>query len=377
MILTNANIFDSTKGFGLGTVITNGEKIQKVIFDDCSTYKDYIDCEGKYLLPGFIDIHFHGCNGYDFCDASKQSLDAITEYELKNGITSICPATMTYSEEILTPIMKNVAQYNNHRGSEIIGINMEGPFISVDRIGAQNPNYVQTPDVAMIERLDKVSNGLIKLIDIAPEVNEATEFIKKLHSQYSISIAHTCCTYDVAKEAFQLGANHLTHTYNAMPPIHHRNPGPILAAMENNAYAEIICDGMHIHYAAVRLAFNMFKNSICLISDSCEATGLDDGQYSLGGQAIIKKGNRVVLKDHQNTIAASATNLFDCFRHAVLDAGIPIENAVNAASLNPARSIKMDNMYGSISVGKYANMILLDKKLNLNNVILKGNFIDL
>lgn len=373
MILTNVNIFTRDGNFEKGSVYIEANKISKLC--DSNQVEDAFDCKGHYLVPGFIDIHFHGCAGYDFCEGTHEALDAISTYELEHGITSICPATMTYPKDVLEKVMQNAADYSNENGAEIVGINMEGPFISSQKVGAQNPKYVQAPNFEMLKDLDACANGLIKLVDIAPEVDGAKDFISKAAQNFVISIAHTNCTYEDASDAYNLGARHLTHTYNAMPGIHHREPGPIVAAAENNANAEIICDGQHVNYAAVRLAFKMFGENICLISDSCEATGLGDGEYSLGGQAILKHGNKVVLKNSEDTIAASATNLFDCFKHAVLDANIELERAITAASISPAKAIGIDALYGSIEPGKIANMLLIDKDLNLVNVIYKGKFI--
>ena len=374
MILTNANIFTRDGIFDKGSVYIEANKISKLGFND--QIDDAFDCKGMYLIPGLIDIHFHGCAGHDFCEGTHEALDAISAYELEHGITSICPATMTYPKDILEKVMSNAASYENENGAEIVGINMEGPFISSEKVGAQNPKYVQAPNYEMLKELDACAKGLIKLIDIAPEVDGAKDFISRAAQNFVISIAHTNCTYEDASDAYSLGAKHLTHTYNAMPGIHHREPGPIVAASENGASAEIICDGQHVNYAAVRLAFKMFGENICLISDSCEATGLGDGEYSLGGQAILKRGNKVVLKNSEDTIAASATNLFDCFRHAVLDANIELERAITAASIRPAKAIGIDSVYGSIEPGKIANMLLLDSNLNLVNVVYKGKFIN-
>lgn len=250
---------------------------------------------------------------------------------------------------------------------------MEGPFISSDKVGAQNPEYVQKPNFEMILRLQKEANGLIKLIDIAPEVEGGLDFVKAAASDFHISIAHTCTSYDTAKKAYELGATHLTHTYNAMPGIHHRDPGPIVAASESGAFAELICDGKHVNYATVRLAFNMFGDDhLCLISDSCEATGLEDGEYSLGGQKILKQNNIAVLAESPDTIAASATNLFDCMRHAIFDAHIKTETAIKATSINPAKAIGVDDKYGSIEPGKFADMLLIDKDFNLLSVFKGG-----
>ena len=370
MILTNANIFTRDCTFKLGSLEIEDGRITRLIFDNVPN-SDY-DCQGAYLIPGLIDIHSHGANGHDYCDANEEAFNAITSYELAHGITSICATTMTYPKDKLEAVMKAMKDYKNENGSEIVGINMEGPFISKDKVGAQNPDFVQNPDIEMLDELNEASRDMIKLVDVAPEVDGGIDFIKKASKNYVVSVAHTNCDYEKATEAFKNGAKHLTHTFNAMPPIHHRSPGPIVAAAENGASAEIICDGQHVNYAAVRLAFKLFDNNICLISDSCEATGLSDGQYSIGGQDIIKKGTKVVLKDSPDTIAASVTNLFDCLKHAILDANIPKEVAIASATINSAKAIGIDMLYGSLEPGKFADMLLLNDNFEIIDIFKRG-----
>ena len=216
-------------------------------------------------------------------------------------------------------------------------------------------------------------DGLIKLVDVAPEEPGNLDFIKECHNEVRISIAHTCTDYDTAVQAFEAGATHMTHLYNAMPGITHRAPGPIIAAMEHDAEVELITDNVHIHPAMVRFTFNTFGDDrICLIADSAMSCGLPDGQYSLGGQAITVKGPRATLTEHPDTIAGSNTCLYDCMKRAVLEMGVPLESAVRAASENPAKSIGIDNDYGSLAAGRYGNVILADKELNIQAVYQKG-----
>ena len=216
-------------------------------------------------------------------------------------------------------------------------------------------------------------DGLIKLVDIAPEEPGALEFIAACHDEVRISIAHTCTSYDTANAAFDAGATHMTHLYNAMPGITHREPGPIIAALERGAEVELITDNVHIHPAMVRFTFNTFGDDhVILIADSMMACGLPDGQYSLGGQAVTVSGPRATLTEHPGTIAGSATCLYDCMKRAVLEMNVPLESAVRAASENPAKSIGIDNDYGSLAAGRYGNVILADKELNIQAVYQKG-----
>lgn len=388
MIIKNARIFNNNKEFRHGDIFIEGEKIKEISFDGedmdggktaADGGEEIIDASDLYAIPGLVDIHFHGAMGHDFCDADLEGLKEIARYEASNGVTAICPATMTFSEEILGKIMSVAKDYEancNYQCKDLatlVGINMEGPFISENKIGAQNPKYLQKPDASMFERLQEKSGGLIKLLDIAPEVPGAMEFIDKCKDIVNISIAHTDADFETADKAFKTGARHVTHLYNAMNPIHHRKPGPIIAALENDAEVELIADGVHIDQAMVRFTFNSFnKDKVILISDSMEATGLSDGEYQLGGQPVIKKGKLATLKDSEGTVAGSVTNLFDCMKTAVKDMGVRLEDAVAAATINPARAIGIDDSFGSIESGKYADIMLIDQDLNLRHVIKKG-----
>lgn len=348
--------------------------------------EDTLDASGLMLIPGLVDIHFHGALGHDFCDADPEGLTAISQYEARNGVTAVCPATMTYSEEILGKIMNNAADWKNKNLTEnqkqgcadLVGINLEGPFISGKKLGAQNPQYLHLPDAAMFRRLQDRSGGLIRLVDIAPEVMGSMEFIRELAPEVCISLAHTCADFDTAVRAFEAGARHMTHLFNAMPGINHRQPGPIIAALEHKAEVELIADGIHVDPAMVRFAFNTFgEDKVILISDSMEATGLPDGQYSLGGQDVTVMGKKATLTSDPATIAGSVTNLFAAMKTAVNDMGIPLESAIRAATENPARSIGIFDRYGSITPGKVASAVLIDDRLNIIKVILRGHLLGL
>ncbi len=371
MIVRNAKVFtDGCRFVEKDLVIRDG----RIVFGAAPRAdEEIVDAGGAYALPGLVDIHFHGAVGHDFCDADEAGLQAITDFEASKGVLAICPATMTFNEEILNGIMDVAAAHKNGRGADLVGINMEGPYISPSKVGAQNPKYVMGADAGMFRRLQERSGGLIKLVDIAPEEPGNLDFIRACHDEVRISIAHTCADYDTAKAAFAAGASHMTHLYNAMPGITHRAPGPIIAALEEGAEVELITDGIHIHPAMVRFTFNTFGDDhVILIADSMMACGLPDGQYSLGGQAVTVKGALATLTEHPGTIAGSATCLYDCMRHAVLDMGVPLASAVRAATLNPARSIGIDADYGSLEPGRWGNVVLADEQLNIQKVIQKG-----
>lgn len=339
----------------------------------CALSEGDIDATGCYVVPGFIDIHFHGCVGADLCDATEEAVRAIARHEASRGVTSICPATMTYPEDLLASVAGTAAAFEPAADeASLVGINLEGPFISPDKIGAQNPAYVQHADAAMLRRIQEAGHGLVKLVDIAPEEPGALEFVAEVADEVRVSLAHTCTDYDTARAAFDRGARHMTHLYNAMPGLHHRKPGPIAAAWEcPEATVELICDGVHVHPAMARLTFALFgADRICLISDSMRACGLEDGTYDLGGQDVTVRGNVATLAD--GTIAGSVTDLAACVRHAVREMDVPLEDAVLAATLTPARAIGIDGERGSIEAGKVADLVVLDEDLNVKHVVLRG-----
>ncbi len=378
MIIKNASVYTEEGRFLPQDIFIEGD-----CFVECADQvsdKTEVDASGCMAIPGLTDIHFHGCMGYDFCDGTQEAIDTMAVYEASVGVTTIVPATMTLDEDTLFTICKTAKEYREGERKEkrarLCGINMEGPFVAPSKKGAQNGAYIRKPDIAMYDKLNDASGNMVKLIAIAPEVDGAMEFIEKKHKEVVISLAHTATDYDTAVCAFKKGASHVTHLYNAMNPYTHRAPGLVGAAVDMpEAEVELICDGVHIHPASVRTTFRMFGDDrIILISDSMMATGLEDGDYSLGGQAVKVVGNLATLAD--GTIAGSATNLMDCMRTAVLKMGIPLESAVKCAAVNSAKSVGIYDKYGSITPGKRANVVLLKREdLALQQVILEGNLL--
>ena len=368
MIIKNANVFNENAVFEKRDIYIQNELFAEQAFDN----GEIVEADGLYAIPGLTDVHFHGCVGHDFCDGTLAAIQAIGEFQLQNGVTTMVPATMTFAEEKLQAICSAAAAYKNEAGALLCGINMEGPFISLEKKGAQNGTCICKPDIEMFRRLQATSGGLIKLVDIAPEEDGAMEFIDVLKDEVAISIAHTTADYEIADEAYRRGARQVTHLYNAMPPFTHRNPGVIGAACDHETvFAELITDGIHIHPAAVRTTFKMFGDDrIILISDSMMATGMTDGSYTLGGQVVKVAGQLATLAD--GTIAGSATTLMECVRTAVLQMGIPLESAIKCAAVNSAKAVGIYDEYGSITTGKVANLILLDKDLKIKSVIFKG-----
>ena len=374
MIIKDANIFTQDNRFVKGSVVVENGRFVSIAEqpEHAGEVREVIEAKDLYMIPGLVDIHFHGCMGADMCDGTKEALDVITQYEASVGVTSVCPATMTIPKDELSAVMKNAGAYAYHGGAHLVGINMEGPFISPAKKGAQAAENIMHCDYEYFNQLQDAAGGLIKLVDIAPEEAGAMEFIDKVKGTVVVSLAHTASDYDTAMEAIAHGASHATHLYNAMPPLNHRNPGVIGAVRDSDScHVELICDGVHIHPSVIRATFAMFgAQRMILISDSMRATGLDDGEYTLGGQPVTVKGNLATL--HDGTIAGSATNLMDCMRFTVKHAGLPLETAVMCATANPAKEIGIFDEVGSIAVGKKADFVLLDQDLNLAGVYIDG-----
>lgn len=371
MIIKDANVFTQDNRFVRGDVIVRDGRFVHATGEQPAD-EEVVDARDLMMIPGLVDIHFHGCKGADMCDGTKEALDVIMDYEASVGVTSVCPATMTIPRDELLAVMKNAGAYSYHGGAHLVGINMEGPFISPSKKGAQAAENIMHCDYEYFCQLQEAAGGLIKLVDIAPEEPGAMEFIDEVKGKVVVSLAHTAADYDTAREAIEHGASHATHLYNAMPPMNHRNPGVIGAVRDSSeCHVELICDGVHIHPSVIRATYAMFgAERIILISDSMRATGLEDGEYTLGGQPVKVRGNLATL--HDGTIAGSATNLMDCLRFVVREAGIPLETAVMCATANPAREIGIFDEVGSITAGKRADFILLNQNLEIVRVYIDG-----
>lgn len=336
--------------------------------------EETIDAEGKYVSPGLIDVHIHGSGGKDTMDGELSDLKIISEIIAKNGVTAFLPTTMTMKKEKIYKAIENIrlAMAENIGGAKILGVHMEGPFVSEKYKGAQKKDHILKPDFKFIEKYIDV----IKIITMAPEEDFQFDFIKKVknNSDIVLSMGHTNSDYETAMEAVRSGISHATHTFNAMTPLHHRNPGVVGAVLKSNVSFEIIADTIHLHPAIYEILLKAKgKDKMILVTDSMRAGGMKDGDWELGGQKVIVADNSARLED--GTLAGSILTLNKAVLNILKYTSLEIYEAVALASLNSAKLLNIDNKKGSIKIGKDADLIIFDKDLKVNLSISEGNVI--
>lgn len=388
MLIKNAWVFGEDFQFHKGNIQVEDSKIVENRSRTFLDQREILDAQGCYAIPGLIDLHFHGCMGADFCDGTFDAVRTLARYELRSGITAICPAALTLPVDELCHILENAAEFKRWQKTheddpkeepmaDLIGVNMEGPFISRRKRGAQNELYIIPADPMICEQFLEASEGLVKIIGLAPEEDPNFEsYIPSVKDRVKVSLAHTNADYETALRAIRAGASHAVHLYNAMPSFNHREPGVVGAVCDSpDVTAELICDGNHVHPAVVRATFQMLGDDrIVLISDSLRATGMGEGPMSLGGREVIVKGTRATLAEN-GSLAGSVTNLADCLRIAVTEMKVPLESAVRAATANPAKVLSIFENYGSLAPGKRADIVLLDQELRVVTVIKDGRIV--
>lgn len=367
MLFSNVRYFGADGRFHTGDVETENGRITAVTERDCTAE--------KLLLPGLIDVHLHGNQGMDFSDGSVSQYEQMARYLAKNGTTGFSATTMTLPPSVIEKALRaaaSFAQSTPQDAARLLGITMEGPFFSAAKKGAQNADYLLPPDAALLPRLQEAAGGLLRIVCVAPELPGAEEFIEAAkNAGYRVSVAHTAADYGTAAAAFDKGACHLTHTFNAMPALLHRAPGVIGAAAEReHVTAELIGDGLHVHPSAVRAAFKLFPGRICLVSDAIPPAGAENGIYSLGEQPVTVKDGRATLAD--GTLAGSTATLFACLKNCIRF-GIREEEAVLAATLTPAKALGAEKECGAIAPGLRADLLLCSPEYELEAVYLAGS----
>ena len=332
-----------------------------------------IDAKGRYVSPGFIDVHSHGRGGSDTMYPTFDDINTITTASIKTGVTSILPTTMTMSVEDTYAAIKNVAEnIDKVDGSKILGVHTEGPFFNKKYKGAQPEEFMIEPTVENYHALTGEYDWAVKKLSLAPEREGCIPLIEYLVKEgVTVSIGHTDATYDQAVAGINAGATSGTHTYNAMTPLTHRNPGVVGAIMSHDqVYAELILDGIHVSFPAAKVLLKAKGlDKVMLITDSIEASGLPDGQYKLGNQPVYVKDNAARLKD--GTLAGSILALNDAVKNAYKNLDLTIYEAVNLASYNPAKNLNLIDL-GEIAVNKTADIIMFDDDIRVDFAMVDG-----
>ena len=329
---------------------------------------ELIDAKGLYLSAGFIDIHIHGSNGYDVMDATNEALEEISKSILQTGTTSFLATTMTMSQEHITHALQNVQNFKQHEGARVLGVHLEGPFINPIKHGAQNPKHIQMPNMELIEPFMEI----IKMITIAPEVEGGQEFITYLQEHFPnilLSIGHSDASYSEAKESFSLGVSHSTHLFNAMNPLHHREPGVVGAVLEDNRVScDVIADLIHIHPSFFKLLYRLKKEQLILITDAMRAGCMRCGVSEIGGQKVIVKDGEARLED--GTLAGSVLKLNEALNNFYKYTNITIPELINTVTIIPAKKLGLN--VGVLEKGYMADLVLFDNGFNIERCYIGG-----
>lgn len=375
-VIANGRIYTENETIEHGYILVEDGKITQITEGEYQGDLTTIDVKGQHVLPGFIDIHMHGGYGEDAMDASFEGLKHLSESLLSEGTTSFLATTMTQSDDNIIKALKNIVNYQAQQdalnAASIVGIHLEGPFISEYKVGAQNPAYVQRPSVEKVQQFQEIANNQIKVMTFAPEVEGADETLSTLHDQINFSIGHTVATFDEVNEAVAHGAKHVTHLYNAGTAFEHRNPGLSGAAWVNDELStESIVDGIHSHPASVKIAYKQKGNKrFFLITDAMRAKGMPDGEYDLGGQNVVVKGSEARLTS--GALAGSILKMNEGLKNLIEFTGAPLDDLWRVTSLNQAIALKIEGEKGSIAIGKVADIVVVDDDIQVLTTIKSG-----
>lgn len=378
------------KGIRNGRILHNGQILegQVVLFEDKiiditdeskvnTDEVTWIDAKGHYVAPGFIDLHIHGYDGKDTMDGTVDAIETIAKGICKNGVTSFLPTTMTMSKEDITKALEaaRIVKQKNIDGAEVLGVHMEGPYVNRQFKGAQNDKYIALPTSEEINYV-KAYQDIVKLITVAPEVEHATHFIKEIHDTTGItlSMGHSAATYDEALEGIKCGISHTTHLFNAMTPLHHRNPGVVGATLTTDISCEMICDTIHVHTGLYPLVLNAKGlDKFVLVTDCMCAGGCSEGDYTLGGQNVTVQEGSARLEN--GTLAGSILKLNEALANVLKHTSVPIEKAIAFATINPATVIGVADKKGTLDTHKDADIIIFDESIEIQRTIQKGRTI--
>ena len=365
-----------------GIILINDEKIEgkALLYNDkivdiveveeaFSRATEKIDAKGCYISPGFVDIHIHGYDGVDTMDGGLEVIQTIAKGIPANGVTSM---TMSREEIDISIESVRLAMKQEAIGAEILGAHMEGPFLNIAFKGAQNKKYFQSPDAAYV----KENQDVIRHITVAPEIEGALKFIEEIHrdTDISLSMGHTAATFDEALEGIKCGIHHATHLFNAMSPLHHRDPGVVGAALTSDISCEMICDTIHVHPGLFQMVSNIKgPDKLVLVTDCMRAGGKEEGEYSLGGQKVIVKDGSARLES--GNLAGSVLKLNNALKNIISNTNIPVEKAIRYVTINPATVIGLEAKKGTLESGKDADITIFNEDMAIEMTIGKGKML--
>jgi len=384
IILRNAEYLAPSGEFIKGDIFIKGERIYSLrlrdgndkedIQESCLAGAEIIDLEGKKVVPGFIDMHTHGAVGYDVAVASAEEIYEIAKYQAQNGTTTFMPTTVTDDINSTKRALEEIRKASNMKGegATIAGAHIEGPYINVEKKGAHAAEWIKIPSKAEYDNFREILGPLKTHITVAPEVKGGLDFIKYVRQNGgTVGIGHTNGDYDITMKAIEAGANIFTHLFNAMRGLAHREPGVVGAALSSDIPVELICDGIHVHPAIVKVVVRARgAEGVVLVTDSMQAAGLGDGEYEFAGSKIYVKDGRACQKD--GTLVGSILCMFNAVRNMVNFAGVSLQDAVKMASLNPAKVLGIDDEVGTIEEGKRADLVVLNDDMQIDRVFCRG-----
>ncbi|MTI66844.1 MAG: N-acetylglucosamine-6-phosphate deacetylase [Firmicutes bacterium] len=372
-LIKGKEIFTENKILDNSSILINDNIIEDIVTDDSYDY-EVLDMSGYKIIPGLIDMHIHGANGFDTMDGNYNSLNEISKYLASYGVTSFLPTTVTSEWEKIVKAVKNIKESKNKGvdGAEIIGTYIEGPFITEKHKGAHPKDFIKDIDISFIKELLKISPSIIKIITVAPEKEKSIELIKYAKkNNIKVSLGHTNATYDETIKAINNGADIAVHTFNGMKGLHHREPGVVGAVLSSDIYGELIADNIHVHPAVMDIMIKAKgKDKICLITDSMRAGGLEDGEYQLGEQRVIVSNSIARIKS--GSLAGSTLKLIKGVKNIIKDVNIKPIDAIHMASLVPAKILGIEDSVGSIRKNKRANLTIVDNDYNVVMTIVDG-----
>lgn len=379
ILISGPKIFAESEIFSDGLVLIENGKIRECRSNAFrNAQADFIFPSRYSLIPGRIDLHTHGVAGVDVMDATPEALRTMATMLAKEGTTSFLATTMSMPVKHINAAIENVATFirdeNNH-GARILGLHLEGPFIAESKMGAHQHDYILKPDVALMRQWQTLANGFIKLVTLAPEVIGADDLIACLNELNIIaSIGHSNASYAVANAAIDKGCRHITHLFNAMSGLHHRQPGVALAALERSVLAEIIADGEHVAWEMLRFVMRVKgQHELCVVTDSMRAKCMPTGQYELGGQKVNVTADSARLED--GTLAGSVLTMTQAIQNLIQHNICDLSTAIFLSSINPAKQLGIFHEVGSIAPDKWADLVVLDEKYNVVMTICRGEIV--